>query len=143
MQQRLGLPVARSGEVFKVVSDRGAGGHDLFSCMVFEDRFVRIYLQDGSPITVHDSLCFIDISDARRYCRLWKMKHPTWSLSIWKGIASRFVEVPMVCGDLSSVSVEKVEAFWQDPSSPHPLFRSPTPRSTVLCENLSLISPME
>ena len=146
MQMRMEIIVPRGGEVFKVVSDRGTGGHDLFSCMVEEDRLVRTYMEDGVPVPVRHSLCFIDRSFAFRFRGLWSSLEPSWEFSVWKGVCNRFVEIDRVPGDPSELSDEEMISLWDsviwegfDASS----FRRHVPFSTVICDEVALISEMK
>jgi len=143
MQFDLGIETRRGGPVFKVVSDRGSGPSSLFSCLVDDERFVRTYILDGRPEPVEDSLCFQDLRWARMYRSFWESLHPGWSMSIWRGESDMLIDVPLVCGDISMFTPDEISSFWKasfDGFPSHPLFRSPPPPSTVLCDRVTLVS---
>jgi len=147
MQLSMNLSVTRRGEVFKVVSDRGTGGHDLFSCIVDDDRFVRTYVRDGEPVHVEHPLCFLDPAWAGRHLGIWRSMRPSWRFSLWRGGAEGIREIDRVCGDLSMTSPDVIRELWSatiiDPmtSGERPdILRCSVPPSTVICEVVALIS---
>ena len=145
MQMSMNLSVPRRGEVFKVVSDRGTGGHDLFSCMVDDEKFIRTYVRDGDPVHVEHPLCFLDLGWASRYLGIWQSMRPSWGLSIWRGKAEGIREIEWVFGDLSITPPEVIRELWiatiiDVPHDESESLRSPVPPSTVVCEGVALIS---